>query len=430
MIGRGQVNSILKYQAIGFDMDHTFVRYKLRHFTRHVFEAMAVFLTNQKKYPQEIFPMNDEEATETFRFFFRAVYDHKNGNLVKIGANGLIMRVFHGFKRLTNAEIIAIYGKNPTIPGYHILAHRNSNFTNLHEFYGSAIVPLLARIVDLKSNGEPSLKDKSFNQLMVDLFEACEYNYGVEDIKKFEKHIYSGHFFPKFLSQPRHYVNKVSPDILNALKKLMERGVLVFLASNSYFHVAEVLLKETIGENWADYFSFAIFNCQKPGFFESEKSATPFQDLEGNPVPDFASWLKAPKKGREKILLKGHALNLNEYLQKTYGTDYQVLFFGDTIVSDCVYSFNKTVDHNWHCVLILEELQELEHGINPTDCFDYWKVWGSALQDKNFYSGVDNTIIFDFADNIAHRSFSLMESKECVDFLTIDDDVCTHHGGH
>ena len=421
MIGRGQVDSILKYQAIGFDMDHTFVRYKLRHFTRHVFEAMAIFLTNQKKYPQEIFPMSDEEAVNTFRFFFRAVYDHKSGNLVKIGENGLIMRAFHGFRRLSNQEIIARYGKNPVIPGYHILAHRSPDFTNLHEFYGSAVVPLLARIVDLKAKGDLFLADKSFHQIILDLFDAFEFNYAVDDINKFEKHEYSGYFFPKFLSQPRHYVNKCSPEILCALRKLKEKGVLVFLASNSYFQVAEILLKESIGENWHEFFSFVIFNCKKPGFFEPEKKDTPFLKLDGTPVQDFGAWLKTEKTGRDKVLLKGHADAFNKYLESEHGKDFKVLFFGDTIVSDCVYSFDKATEQNWNCVLILEELQELEHGIDARDCFEYWKVWGSALQDKNIYSGVDNTIIFNFADNMAHRTFSLMESKECATFLTIKD---------
>lgn len=421
MIGRGKVDSILKYNAIGFDMDHTFVRYKLRNFVKHVYEAAAIYLSTQKKYPQDIFPLTDADSQKTFEFFFRAVYDHKTGNLVKIGANGLIMRAFHGFRRLKAAEIIATYGKNPIIPGYHILAHRNADFTNLHEYYGAAIVPLLARVVQLKSDGNPLLKDVSFKQIILDMFDSFDFNYAVKDEKEFLNGDYTGHFFPRFLSQPRHYVNKVNREFLTALRKLKDRGTITFLASNSYFLVARILLLETIGPDWPDYFTFVGFNVKKPGWFETRPDPPLFTDFAGTEIQDMGAWIEKPKKGEEKVVLKGHASHLSSYFEKKFGKDYKVLFAGDTIVSDCVYSFDKKVDKNWDCLLILEELMEIEYGLSTKDYFAYWSEWGSALMDKNIYSGVDNTIVFDFADNIAHRAFSLLESRECIDLFKVSD---------
>lgn len=97
MIGRGKVDSILKYDAIGFDMDHTFVRYKMRNFIWLVYECTSIYLVNKKGYPQEIFPIDEEDAKNKYWMYFRAVFDHKNGNLLKIGSNNLIMRGFSGF---------------------------------------------------------------------------------------------------------------------------------------------------------------------------------------------------------------------------------------------------------------------------------------------------------------------------------------------
>ncbi len=76
--------------------------------------------------------------------FFRAVYDHNTGHLLKIGSKNLIMRGYHGFTPLKKQEIISTYGKNPLIPDYHALKKETENFTNLHEMYGASIVPLIA----------------------------------------------------------------------------------------------------------------------------------------------------------------------------------------------------------------------------------------------------------------------------------------------
>ena len=125
------------------------------------------------------------------------------------------------------------------------------------------------------------------------------------------------------------------------------------------------------------------------------------------------------KIGKDKILLNGHAEYLNDYFKTHIKYNYKVLFFGDTIVSDCVYCFDEH-KNNWDIVLILEELQELENGLHRKDYINYWKFWGSALFDKNLYSGWEQTNIFEFADNFAHRTFSRLDSPECHEFLDID----------
>lgn len=75
---------------------------------------------------------------------FRSVFDHKTGNILKIGHNDLIMRGYHGFRRLSNAELKAAYGSQPRIPDYGVLSHDSPDFSNFHEFYGAALIPLIA----------------------------------------------------------------------------------------------------------------------------------------------------------------------------------------------------------------------------------------------------------------------------------------------
>ena len=61
MIGSGKVDSILKYNAIGFDMDHTFVRYRMRNFIKLINQSNSIYLVSKKNYPQEIFPDDEKD---------------------------------------------------------------------------------------------------------------------------------------------------------------------------------------------------------------------------------------------------------------------------------------------------------------------------------------------------------------------------------
>jgi len=420
MIGRGKVDSILKYDGLGFDMDHTFVRYRMRNFIKLIYECTAIYLVSKKNYPQDIFPLDDDDAKEKFRMYFRAVFDHKTGNLLKIGSNNLIMRGYHGFNMLSRNEILSTYGKNPVIPDYEILSSSHVDFTNLHEFYGVAQVPILAQIVNLKATGNfEVLNKKSYYEIINDIFDGNEYNFAIPSLEEFQKRDFSGHFYPKFLSEPRSYLHKCSNELISKLQALKAKGTKIFIISNAYYQVADLMMKEAMGSHWLDLFDFVVYLARKPGFFHNTENPPLFETLDGKPINNFEEFMYREKKGEEKVLIGGHAMHINNFMRTQIKKEYKVLFFGDTIVSDCVYAFDKVNDKNWDIVLILEELQELENGYKDKEYYNHWQYWGSALMDKNIYSGVDKTIIFDFADNIAHRSFSLLDSKEALEFLTI-----------
>ncbi len=420
MIGQGRVDSILKYQAIGFDMDHTFLRYKLRNFTKLVNQATSIFLVSKKAYPQEIFVNDEEDAHRKYKMAFRAVYDHKTGNILKIGSNQLIMRGYFGWRQLTKDEIIKTYGKNPILQDYEILSGRHPDFTNLHEFYGTSLVPLLAQIVHLKTEGKfEVLNSKNYYDIWKDIDEALDYNYNIPDVEAFKRADYKGYFYPKLLTEPRHYINKTSKDLIDRLKKLKERGVKVFIASNNFYEVANILMTEAMGKDWLDLFSFCIFNAKKPSFFTERENPRKYLGLDRQPIIDPNIYFQGDRKGVDKVILEGNALQFNDYLYGHVSKDFKVLFFGDTIVSDCAFAFSHNHRAHWDIGFIMEELQEMEHGYPEKEYFGYWQYWGSAILDKNIYSGVDKTIIFNFADNTAHRTFSMLEGPECVDFLTI-----------
>lgn len=421
MIGRGKVDSILKYQAIGFDMDHTFVRYKMKDFIKHINESCSVFLVNHCNYPQEIFPLNEEEAKRGYEMFFRAVFDHKTGLLLKIGCSMAIMRAFYGFERLPDSEITRIYGEPPVLPNYTVLSHHHPDFTNMHEYYSAGISPLIARIVDLKKNGHPFLAEKTYFDIMKDISAAGAHNFVIKDFEVFETRKYPGYFFPKFISQPKRYINPINPEFLKRLKVIKDRGALVYIASNSYYHFGNVLLRNAIGENWPDYFDFVIFDSKKPLFFDMNiKNPESFKNLDGAAVElSEVLKIKSPTK-REKVLLGGHVAHINKYLFETRNKNFCSAFFGDTIATDCVLAFNKQMDIHWDIIFIMEELQEIETGMPEQEYFASVKNWGSSLHDRRVtVGGVEKTTIFNFADSDAQRTFSKLDAEDCLDFFEV-----------
>lgn len=409
---------LTNYAAIGFDMDHTFLRYKLRNFVELVYESTAKYLVKHLDYSEELFPKDKVEAEHLHSMFFRAVFDHQTGNLLKIGWGDLILRGYHGMTKLTREEIETQYGSYPRLPDYHILSNRSEHFTNLHEFYGCAAVPTLAKLVELKKHATSGmLLQKTFYNIMDDVKESWEFNYGVNR-EEFRKGIYSGYFFPVILKNPEQFVYKQQKQILKKLVEIRAKGVLVFISSNSTFEVADIFMRESIGEDWLKIFDFVMYENKKPFFFRKQPSYSLFQNLNGETVTNFSEFIGKHKDGEDKVLIGGHSRHFNEYLTKKAGAHFKVLFFGDTIVSDCVYSYDKENSSNWDVALILEEMQELGD-FKHNEYHDYRDVWGSALKEKTPYTDEDCTIIYHFARHVANAHFDKLDSLACLDYLTL-----------
>lgn len=411
-------DKLTNYAAIGFDMDHTLLRYKLRRFVQLVYDCTAKYLIDYKKYPIEIEPKNEEEAEKLYSMFFRAVYDHKTGNLLKIGWGDVILRGYHGFQKLTREQIEEHYGKIPKLPDYNILSNRHKDFTNLHEFYGCAAVPILVKLVELKKQSKDDMfMNKSYYDIMDDVKESWEFNYRVNN-EEFRKGNYSGYFFPIALKRPEEIVYKQQKKILKKLNDVRSKGVLLFISSNSTFEVADILMKESLGDHWLDHFDFVMYENKKPSFFRRDGEIAHFRNLQGEEVTDFGEFVDRKKVGHEKVLIGGNAEHFNNYLAQREKSSPKVLFFGDTIVSDCVYSYDKEYCTNWDIAFILEEMQELAD-FKHHEYYDYRDMWGSALKEKNPYNDEDCTIIYHFARHVANAHFDKLDSLACLDYLTL-----------
>lgn len=420
MIGLKKIANVKNFNAIGFDFDHTFIKYKLRNFSRLTYDSCATFLVSQKNYPRSIFITDKEDEKSKLRMFFRAILDHKRGNLLKIDSNNSVTRAYHGFRNLPMQEIFQTYGNLPKIGQISLKYDRASDWTNLHDFYGASLVPIISQIVHLKNEGKSEvLNAKSINTIINDIHTANDWNYIITDQEKFDKNDFHGHWYPKLLTDTDSYINQTNPLLIQRLLNLREKGLKTFILSNNYYSVANKILNVNIGEDWKKYFDFCIFLAKKPEFFHASNESIFFTNLKNEPIQNLKSFVDNEKKGDDKILIGGNAGLINDALRKRFGADFQVAYFGDSIFSDCAYCVSEHSNPNWTICLIMEELQELENGYPDKEYYNYCSYWGSALHDKSVISGVAKTHIFHFADEIAHRTFSAVDSPEALDFLTI-----------
>ena len=409
---------LTNYAAIGFDMDHTFIRYKLKKFIDLVYMSHAKYLVEHRSYPKELIPKNNDEKEYLYSMFFRAVFDYKTGYLLKIGWDNLILRGYKGFKKLSDEEIRKQYGNPPKIDNYYLMVKREKDFSNLHEYYGTALMPLIANIIEMKETKKyPVLNNKNYHDIMENIYDGSNYNYR-PDLEGIAKGNINGHFFPTLINETEKLIYKVRDELLEKIKRLREQGVMVFISSNSVYEIADILMIEGINENWHDHFDLLLYGNRKPKFFTGEYDERPFRNLKGEQFTDITEFMERKKVGDEKVLLDGNGKILNNYLKKKYGADYKVLYFGDTIVADCIYSLDDYYNPHWDTVLILEELQEL-CDFDHSWFYDYRNLWGSALKEKNPYTSEDCTIIYHFARHVAHRYFDKMDSIYCLDYLTI-----------
>ena len=406
-----------KYNAVGFDMDHTLIQYKMIPFLKLVSKALIKYLVNHKNYPEIM--LDYKEDRNLRRMACRAVYDSKNGNLLKLGKEKRILRVYHGFRRLKNKEIIEIYGKDPKFEEFDIRIKYADDWASYYDFYATPSMFVLALMVDFKASKKyKNLNEKDFYQIRVDLVDSLIFNYRVPDKSEFVSMKFESYFFTDAVANIGAIIKKVTPEMLKIIMDLRKKNKIVFIASNSYYEFGDLLLKYSIGEKWEDYFDFSAFHNLKPKFFSKGEDEIQFTNYKHETIENFPEWFKKEKKGLETVLIDGNAKLLNKCFIKKYGKDFKVIYFGDSIVSDLYYSYGEChYSKNWDNVFIFEELHEIETGLDLTEYENYVSFWGSSITDRNLNSKLENTFIYDFAVNNIDNIFSSLYSEECIKFL-------------
>lgn len=89
-------DNVENYNAIGFDMDHTFIRYRKNELIKAVYKSICDGLAVCMNYPENIISVMMSKRRENYRYGSKCVIDKIKGNFLKLGADGKVLRAING----------------------------------------------------------------------------------------------------------------------------------------------------------------------------------------------------------------------------------------------------------------------------------------------------------------------------------------------
>lgn len=314
-----------KIKFIGFDMDHTLVRYNSRNFEALAHRAMLEKLVEQRGYPQEILKLEFD-----WDLAIRGlVIDRKKGNLLKVSRHGAIRASFHGTKPIDFSSQQKIY------KSIYIDLGDARNYASIDTAFSISNATLFAQLVEFK-NSPAGAGLPDYETLAGDLLHAVDMSHRDGSLKG------------EVARNLDRYIEK-DEALVRGLEKYLKHDKRLFVVTNSDFEYTKLLLDYAInpflkdGKTWLDIFEIVVTNAQKPRFFFDN-----LRFMKIDPANGTMTNYDAPiKKG---VYQGGGA----EKFAKDLGVEGDdILYIGDHIYGD-ILRLKK--DCNWRTALVVEEL--------------------------------------------------------------------------
>lgn len=331
---------ISDYDIIGFDLDNTLARYRLRNMVKLEYTIMANYLMNQKAYPKTYLQKPFDFYTD---FMIKGLFlDLEKGNLLKLDADAKIIKCFHGIHPLDQAQIIDLYGPNCH---WHLtdlyvtdaLSCWNGPLTTkvraLLDYFDIPVSLIFARLITTidEYHSEGGSRKYSKAEVWRDICNSLTYMFNYEHFTA-EK----GEFFPELKKSPESYYYPCSEKVKAWLRELRTKNKLMVLISGSDCDFVSHTALNTFGDNWTELFDMVVCFAKKPGFFSGENR--PFLNRElasrtGNDPTEVPS--SELRKGG--VYRMGNWDGLLEFAQRETGiANPRALYFGDNMVQDVV----------------------------------------------------------------------------------------------
>ncbi|XP_062407103.1 5'-nucleotidase domain-containing protein 1 [Sardina pilchardus] len=328
--------------VIGFDLDHTLCRYHLKETSRLIYESFARYLVEHKGYDQDLLTL----SPATWDFCFKGlVLDLEDGNLVKLAADGTVLRATHGTHDLSTEDLLKHYGPKREWKHFNSL---NTSYTRSAKYYfydNYFDLPgalLCARVVDmLHKRGNEVTSD-----FWKDMIAAIDHNYNTSAFRED-----AGTYFPCVKQNPGRFLQPCSDSVKAWLRRLKEAGKVLLLITSSHSDYSRLVCEHILGKDFEELFDVIITNALKPGFFSLVPHQRPFrtlvndmEDSEGLPSLDKPGWYS-----------QGNWPHLHELVKTMTGKqDPKVVYFGDSMRSDM---FPASSYGKWETVMIVEEME-------------------------------------------------------------------------
>ncbi|MEC9283737.1 MAG: HAD-IG family 5'-nucleotidase [Bdellovibrionota bacterium] len=340
--------NLKRIKYIGFDMDHTLVRYDIEKFEHLVHEETLRKLQDLRDYPKSV----GEIPFEPTRVIRGLVVDQRNGNVLKLNLHGAIRQSYHGTKPIDYRKQRKIYRGTMVDLG-------DKNFLAIDTAFSIAYLNIFMHLVDMKDR-DLDLDLPSYEQIsqdVLDCVDLCHRDGSVKDIvaQDLEKYIIN------------------DPEMVASLERYLKHGKKLFVLTNSDYNYTKKLLDYSINpflkeaKHWSEIFEFVITLAAKPRFFYDSLN---FMKVD----PDTGLMSNHDGPVTPGIYQGGCALKFTNDM-KLDGED--ILYVGDHIYGDIV---RLKKDCNWRTALVVEELrEEVEKNIEAKPIFQ--QIW-KLMEDK------------------------------------------------
>lgn len=396
------LHSLDKYVAIGFDVDHCLIRYKVKELFPLAYKSLVKVLVEEKGYPKEILDFGKKEKCFIMNGL---IIDFKTSYILKLGENKEILRAYFGYDRVSHDDLVAKYGSPPRFEIFDPYECRTAEYVCCLTFYECYIPAILAHMIDYnKKTKKPEEIDAK--AIMKDAMHALVANYA-----HYNKDIYHpvhtyGNMFPELITNIDKIIYKQDKmkEMLNILKA---RGKILFICSNSHYEFVNYLMEYAFGKDWLKLFDFVVPKSNKPLFFSSEdmhfhEIDESIQSRIGKPTTHLT---------QNEMFTDGNAKILEENIKRvTGGKDGRILFFGDNYSTDVLAA--ERIAH-WDAVCIMEELGDVDFGEGYDE--SYWGHW----QYEDTPNGRIPTFWYSYMSKNVAMCTSLTDSIEMAAFYEI-----------
>ena len=327
-MGKVFVNRTLNLKRIrylGFDMDHTLVRYKSENFEALAHRIMCEKLVHDRGYPKSVLKL-DFSYNRAIRGL---VIDKSKGNALKLSRYSAIRVSYHGLKPIDYREQGRVY-KSVYID------LRDPNYLSIDTSFSIAFAGLFMQLVDLKdSDPESTLPD--YAHIAEDLNAVLDRAHRDGSLKG---------------EVARHLDRYIVKDeaLVAGLERFKKHGKKLFVVTNSDFKYTKLLLDYTINpfvkahESWEDLFELVITLAAKPRFFIDNQR---FLKID----PRTGLMTNMEEKLVAGIYQGGSAQVFTNDLDAEAD---EILYIGDHIYGD-ILRLKK--DLAWRTALVVEELE-------------------------------------------------------------------------
>jgi HAD superfamily 5'-nucleotidase-like hydrolase len=318
--------NLRKIKYLGFDMDHTLVRYDSRAFEKTTQDIVLDKLV-AAGYPEAIraLPFDYDLAIRGL------VLDKKKGNLLKVSRHGAIRAAYHGVQAMDFNLQKKTYGST------YIDLREHTRYSSVDTAFSISTANLFMQLVDLKDH-KPELHLPDYESMSIALMNAVDAAHRDGSLK--------GHVRQNLAK----YIVK-DEEVVRGLERFKKHDKKLFVLTNSDFHYTKLLLDYAINpflkdhKDWSELFEVVITHAQKPSFFVGK---TKF--LKVNPADGTMTNYDAPlvpgiyQGGSAGVFTKDLHLE---------GDD--ILYIGDHIYGD-ILRLKK--DCNWRTAMVVEDLED------------------------------------------------------------------------